>query len=107
MCNHPVTQHEPAIEKQDLLGRWHEADTSTYAEGWIFTDTVVTHSFDGMDTMGFYPSWRIHNDSIILINQKSENEIILFKILDSNKVNLQYFLWSRYINKDFKRFFFR
>ena len=89
------------ISGKDIIGVWKEADTSMGSEGWSFRDTTATHGFKGIDTIGQYPAWKISNDTIILTNQENKNEILLFKIFNNNKLNLKYYRWNDFIDKDF------
>ncbi len=89
------------FSKIDIIGTWHEADTSMGSEGWSFSDTAAVHKFTNLDTIGHYPVWKISNDSIVLTNEQNKNEILVFKKTNANSMNLKYYRWNTFIDKDF------
>ena len=98
-CNNPIIINN--IKRQDLIGLWHEADTSTGSEGWSFCDTIASHGFKGLDTIGYYLSWSIRNDTITLTNQQNKNEILLVNKINMDTINFKYYRWTEYIDKEF------
>lgn len=91
------------LSRSDIIGDWHEIDTLTGAENWLFSDTTVIHGFKNLDTIGRYSAWKISNDTIILTNEQNNSEYLIFSKLNNSRINLQYYRGSTFIDKVFNK----
>ncbi len=91
------------IQRSDFIGTWSLADdTIPGAPCWGFTDSIVGHSYYGLDTVGIYSSWSFDNTTLNLIDGLNEKFEIQYEFINKNEINLKYFdSYAGNINKLF------